>query len=116
MPSHPLTALARHLRFRRPDPRSALRRLVSPAACLCVACASCWFAAPAVAQNDWQYPDPYFGILEFEKSHDATTRRRYRSEVSPAPRREAGAATDRGTEAVAAPRSHRLRWRTKPRR
>jgi hypothetical protein len=20
------------------------------------------------AQNDWQYPDPYFGILEIEKS------------------------------------------------
>jgi hypothetical protein len=23
---------------------------------------------PAVAQNDWQFPDPYFGILEIEKS------------------------------------------------
>lgn len=22
----------------------------------------------AVAQNDWQFPDPYFGILEIEKS------------------------------------------------
>jgi hypothetical protein len=41
---------------------------------------------PAHAQNDWQYPDPYFGILEIEKSHDAGTARRYRSEVSPAPR------------------------------
>jgi hypothetical protein len=23
----------------------------------------------AMAQNDWQFPDPYFGILEFEKDH-----------------------------------------------
>ena len=23
---------------------------------------------PAVAQNDWQFPDPYFGIVEIEKS------------------------------------------------
>jgi|688.fasta_scaffold29489_2 hypothetical protein len=25
----------------------------------------------AWAQNDWQYPDPYFGILEIEKSRTA---------------------------------------------
>jgi len=41
---------------------------------------------PAQAQNDWQYPDPYFGILEIEKSHDSGTARRYRSEVNPTPR------------------------------
>lgn len=23
---------------------------------------------PAAAQNDWQFPDPYFGIVEIEKS------------------------------------------------
>lgn len=23
----------------------------------------------ATAQNDWQFPDPYFGAIEFEKSH-----------------------------------------------
>lgn len=43
-------------------------------------------AIPALAQNDWQYPDPYFGILEIEKSHDAATARRYRGEVNPTPR------------------------------
>jgi len=41
---------------------------------------------PARAQNDWQYPDPYFGILEVEKSHDGTTVRRPRAEVHGAPR------------------------------
>ena len=52
-----------------------------------VACAAVsWLATAAQAQNDWQYPDPYFGILEIEKSHDGSTSRRYRSEVNPAPR------------------------------
>jgi hypothetical protein len=37
----------------------------------------------ADAQNDWQYPDPYFGILEIEKSHTPAADRRYRAEVSP---------------------------------
>ena len=45
-----------------------------------------WSATPTYAQNDWQYPDPYFGILEIEKSHDGATARRYRAEVNPAPR------------------------------
>ena len=51
---------------------------------MCAAAAS--MPSPAQAQNDWQYPDPYFGILEIEKSHDGTTARRYRAEVNPAPR------------------------------
>jgi hypothetical protein len=86
----------------------------------------------ARGQNDWQYPDPYFGILEIEKSHDASTRRRYRAEVSPAPRRDAKTAPDRGTFGAAAtnqalgnqalanqapsPRPNRFRWRTRSRR
>jgi len=81
----------------------------------------------ACGQNDWQYPDPYFGILEIEKSHDAATRRRYRAEVSPAPQRDAATAPDRGAfgsapavEAPAnhatAPRQSRFRWRTRSRR
>lgn len=45
-----------------------------------------WLPTPAEAQNDWQYPDPYFGILEIEKSHDRATARRYRADVNPAPR------------------------------
>lgn len=32
-------------------------------------CLSAGLAPPdCPAQNDWQYPDPYFGILEIEKS------------------------------------------------
>jgi len=34
---------------------------------LAIALASAW-AVPTLAQNDWQFPDPYFGILEIEKS------------------------------------------------
>ncbi len=36
----------------------------------------------AMAQNDWQYPDPYFGILEIEKSHGGPVTRRPRPEVN----------------------------------
>jgi len=49
-------------------------------------------ASPAQAQNDWQYPDPYFGILEIEKSHNGSTARRYRAEVNPTPRSNRSAA------------------------
>lgn len=34
------------------------------------------------AQNDWQYPDPYFGILEIEKSRGSASR----AAVVPEPR------------------------------
>jgi len=51
---------------------------------VCAAAAS--MPSPAHAQNDWQYPDPYFGILEIEKSHDRATARRYRAEVNHSPR------------------------------
>ncbi len=34
------------------------------------------------AQNDWQYPDPYFGILEIEKSRGSQSR----TAVVPQPR------------------------------
>lgn len=81
--------------------------------------AICLLPQRAEAQNDWQYPDPYFGILEFEKSHDASAWRRYRAEVAPAPRRNTGTSTDRGLappENPAAPRANRFRWRAKPRR
>lgn len=29
------------------------------------------WAVPAAAQNDWQFPDPYFGAVEIEKSRAA---------------------------------------------
>ena len=34
------------------------------------------------AQNDWQYPDPYFGVLEIEKSRGSQSR----TAVVPQPR------------------------------
>jgi hypothetical protein len=41
----------------------------------------------AFPQNDWQFPDPYFGILEIEKSHPSpSAERRYRAEVAPPPK------------------------------
>ena len=43
-----------------------------------VLAAACW-PTEARAQNDWQYPDPYFGILEIEKSHDGAASRRQRT-------------------------------------
>jgi hypothetical protein len=64
--------------------------IFSPATRLGFLLAAVWFVGVAPrqcrAQNDWQYPDPYFGILEIEKSHDRATTRRYREEVNPAPR------------------------------
>jgi hypothetical protein len=82
-------------------------------------------ATAARAQNDWQYPDPYFGILEIEKSHDGATARRYRAEVNPAPRANRFTAPSwwpapTGEAAAAPPASHapapRPRWRTRSRR
>jgi hypothetical protein len=75
-----------------------------------------WPATSAHAQNDWQYPDPYFGILEIEKSHDGATARRYRGEVNPAPRPSKTAAA---TPAPATPTPTpvpRNRWRNRWRR
>jgi len=88
---------------------------------LAAACVACSWAGTARAQNDWQFPDPYFGILEIEKSHNAAAWRRYRAEVDPAPRRTisgeekpAGAAT--AAEQPAPARAARFRWRTRSRR
>ena len=77
---------------------------------------------PAQAQNDWQYPDPYFGILEIEKSHDAATSRRYRGEVNPTPRVKRGEAPVAGQApagepaATTPPSAARPRWRNRWRR
>jgi len=70
-------------------------------------------ASPAQAQNDWQYPDPYFGILEIEKSHNGSTARRYRAEVNPAPRasRVAAASPAPATPTPATRNRWRNRWR-----
>jgi hypothetical protein len=83
-----------------------------------VACAAVsWLATAAQAQNDWQYPDPYFGILEIEKSHDGATARRYRGEVNPAPRSSKTATAATPASATPAPTPvPRNRWRNRWRR
>jgi hypothetical protein len=47
----------------RPSPGSR-----SPCLFLCLVAWAISLPVVAEAQNDWQFPDPYFGILEFEKS------------------------------------------------
>jgi hypothetical protein len=74
-----------------------------------------WLATAAQAQNDWQYPDPYFGILEIEKSHDGATARRYRGEVNPAPRSSKAATAAPPAPATPTP-APRNRWRNRWRR
>lgn len=46
-----------------------MRRMVAVATL-----AACLAACPAFAQNDWQFPDPYFGALEFGVSRPTVTR------------------------------------------
>ena len=41
--------------------------------------------ASALAQNDWQFPDPYFGAIEFDVSRPSGQRQR-RVESAPTPR------------------------------
>lgn len=92
---------------------------------LVLAVVTIWCAASAQAQNDWQYPDPYFGILEIEKSHTAATSRRYRAEVNPAARgnRATPSSTvpappgepEKATAAAPSP-APRPRWRNRWRR
>ena len=89
-------------------------RLFSAAIGLIAIAAVPWLATPARAQNDWQYPDPYFGILEIEKSHNDSTARRYRAEVNPAPR-SSKAATATPAPVAPAPVT-RNRWRNRWRR
>jgi hypothetical protein len=50
--------------------------------------AACVIAGPmAVAQNDWQFPDPYFGAIEFDIAKPSGQRQRQRRvEPAPAPR------------------------------
>lgn len=43
----------------------------------CLAVASWWLVTTDVwAQNDWQFPDPYFGVVEFGKSRPAEAEQR----------------------------------------
>lgn len=44
----------------------------------------------ASAQNDWQYPDPYFGTFAFGPDPGPQTHREYREEISPPSARSRG--------------------------
>lgn len=94
--------------------------LAATAAGILVAALAALAAAPAHAQNDWQYPDPYFGILEIEKSHDGGTWRKYRNEIAPAGRVGRPAVPPTAAEpppaTPAAPRPPRNRWKSRWRR
>ena len=40
-------------------------------------------AGPARAQNDWQFPDPYFGAFQHRAAGTPQAERRYRAEIAP---------------------------------
>lgn len=61
-----------------------MRRLVAITAVVgCLAAAT-----PASGQNDWQFPDPYFGAIEFDASRPSPPRPR-RIEPPPSSRSKA---------------------------
>lgn len=41
------------------------------------------WAVPAIAQNDWQSPDPYFGAFQHRDAGTPQAERRYRAEIAP---------------------------------
>ena len=45
---------------------------------------ACQIDRAALAQNDWQYPDPYFGAIEIEASRSPAAEPRPRRERPPA--------------------------------
>jgi hypothetical protein len=57
-----------------------LRRwLPALAVCVCLAAAG----QTAQAQNDWQSPDPYFGVFQHREAGTPQAERRYRQEIAP---------------------------------
>lgn len=43
----------------------------------------CVCGAGARAQNDWQSPDPYFGVFQHRQAATPEAERRYRAEIAP---------------------------------
>jgi len=39
--------------------------------------------AAAQAQNDWQFPDPYFGAFQHRQAGTPEAERKYRAEIAP---------------------------------
>jgi len=60
----------------------------------------------AAAQNDWQSPDPYFGVFQHRDAGTPQAERRYRAEIAPQqPQR-----LHQHGPTVAAPPPSRPRW------
>ena len=85
---------------------------------LVLAAAGWMLSAPAQAQNDWQYPDPFFGSIQFERQ---AGERGVWSRGLPRPQTDRDAAPE-GPEAAATERMFRerrpwgwRRWRRRPR-
>lgn len=57
------------------------RRVLPAAWCLVAWCLVA--GGVAVAQNDWQFPDPYFGALQHRAAGTPQAERRYRAEIAP---------------------------------
>jgi hypothetical protein len=61
------------------QPRSVLRAVSLAAVLLPLGVA----VRPAAAQNDWQFPDPYFGAFQHRQAGTPQAERRYRQEIAP---------------------------------
>lgn len=49
-----------------------------------VLCGVAWLAATTgQAQNDWQFPDPYFGAFQHRQAGTPQAERKYRAEIAP---------------------------------
>lgn len=51
-------------------------------ASVCAAVIGAWGAA-ACGQNDWQFPDPYFGAFQHRQAGTPQAERKYREEIAP---------------------------------
>jgi hypothetical protein len=63
-------------------------------------------ASSATAQNDWQFPDPYFGVPQPAHPAAPSIQRRYRTEIGPPAVRPQ----------PSHPRPPQRPWRVRPRR
>jgi hypothetical protein len=48
-----------------------------------LAVAICVTAVAARGQNDWQSPDPYFGVFQHRQAATPEAERKYRAEIAP---------------------------------
>lgn len=89
-----------------------LRAFLVSAIAITVGC----LAAEACAQNDWQFPDPHFGVAEFGRGRPGPmTEQQYRDEIGPPGRYSAPGLRHRQASS-AAPRPRLLRPRQRHRR